>query len=110
MTDYAASDMGCLVVSERFKKFIDNLGIDNIEFFPATVIEKEGQAPKAGYYAANIIGLIECIDIDASEMRAKYNKEGELKVIFRIDSLVLNVPPKMISHYIERPTSLGLFF
>jgi len=89
MTDYAVSDMGCPVVSERFKQFLDRLKINTIEYFPVTIIEREGEASKPGYYAANILGLIDCIDKDASEMDAEPNDDGELTIIFSIDKLVL---------------------
>ncbi|MFH0926170.1 MAG: DUF1629 domain-containing protein [bacterium] len=89
MTDYAVSDMGCSVISERFKFFLDSLGIDNIQYVKATVIERDGEPAKPGYYAANILGLVDCIDRDASEMDAELDDDGELTIIFRIDKLVL---------------------
>ena len=89
MTDYAVSDMGCSVVSERFKQLLDKSGLKNIQYFPATVIEKEGEIAKTGFYAANFVGLIDCIDRDASDMRARTDKNGELTIIFRINKLVL---------------------
>lgn len=89
MTDYVVSDMGCPIISERFKQFLDSLGIDNIQYFEAAIIELEGEPAKSGYYAANIIGLIDCIDRDASDMDAEPDKDGELTVIFGIEKLVL---------------------
>lgn len=89
MTDYAVTDMGCSVISERLKKFFESTGIDNIQYFPASVIVRDGESPKSGYYAANIIGLVDCIDRDASEMRARRDKNGELNIITRISKLVL---------------------
>ena len=86
--DFAISDMGCPVVSEQLKNLLDANGVDNIDYFPATIIEKKGQAPQAGYYAANIIGLVDCIDKENSEFRG-YEEEGELKGIFSIRKLSL---------------------
>lgn len=94
MTDYAVSDMGCSVVSEHFKKHIESLGIDNIQYFRPSVIEREGEVAKQGYYAANIIGLVDCIDREASEMDAEYNDDDdELNIIYSIDKLVLKALP-----------------
>lgn len=89
MTDYAVSDMGCSVVSERLKQYFDKLGLKNVQYFPATVIEKEGGIAKTGYYAANIVGLIDCIDVNESEMDSELDDNGELTVIWSIDQLVL---------------------
>ena len=105
MTDYAVSDMGCSVVSERFKQFLDSLNINTIEYFPATVIEQEGEPAKQGYYAANILGLIDCIDKDASDMDAEPNDEGEITIIWSIDKLVLKQTP-----FSQEPIHRGAHF
>ena len=89
MTDYAVSDMGCSVISERLKKYFDKLGLKNIQYFPATIIEKEGNTAINGYFASNFIGKIDCIDRDSSELRSRKNKDGEYKAIFSIDKLAL---------------------
>ena len=93
MTDYAVSDMGCSVISERLKKHFENIGIDNIQYFKATIIEHEGEAAKEGYYAANILGLVDCIDRENSEMDAEYDDDGELNIVYSIDKLVLKELP-----------------
>lgn len=87
--DYAVSDMGCSVVSTRLKLLLESLGINNIEYFQASVVERDGESPKQGYYAANIIGLEDCIDLDASEIDAEEDKNGERSIIYSIDKLVL---------------------
>lgn len=89
MTDYAVSDLGCSVVSGRFKDLLDSLGVDSIQYFEASIIEKDGAAAKTGYYAANIVGLIDCIDREEPDMRVKKNGNGDLIIIVRIDKLVL---------------------
>lgn len=90
--DYAVSDMGCSVVSDRLKLLFESLGINNIQYFKASIIEREGKSPKIGYHAANIIGLGDCIDTDASEMDAEKGNNGEL-CIYSIDKLVLKNNP-----------------
>lgn len=92
MTDYAVTDMGCSIMSERLKVFLESSGIDNIQYFPASVIEKDGEHAKDGYYTANFLGLVDCIDRDASEMKARRDKNGELNIITRISKLVLKKP------------------
>jgi len=89
MTDYAVTDMGCSIMSERLKALLDSNGIDNIQYFPASVIEKDGEQAQYGYYAANIVGLVDCIDREASEMDAEEDDNGELNIIYSIEKLVL---------------------
>ncbi|WP_025663498.1 imm11 family protein [Aquimarina megaterium] len=85
--DYAVSDMGCSVVSKRFKTFLDNLSMDNIQYFPATIIEREKEPAKEGYFVANIIGLLDCIDINLSIMDMDQDEKNT--IIWSIDQLVL---------------------
>ncbi len=92
MTDYAVTDMGCSIVSERLKTFFENNGIDNIQYFPATVIVQEGGKAQEGYYVANFIGLVDCIDRFASELDAEEYDNGELDIIYSVYKLVLKKP------------------
>lgn len=108
MTDYAISDMGCSVVSERFKLFLDNHGVDNIQYIKATVIDREGEPAKTGFYVANIIGLVDCIDRDASKMKARPDKNGELTIIFRIRKLILKANVFNPSHLYRTAYFSGL--
>lgn len=88
MMDFALSDTGCIVVSERLKTALDDQHIDNIDYYPSTIIERDGDTPKTGYFAANILGLVDTIDLDKSEYRGK-KRDGELRAITRIEKLVL---------------------
>lgn len=86
--DFAISDLGCPVVSKRLKEFFDQQKVKNIEYFPATVIEKQGMPPKEGYFAINIIGLVNCIDMEESDIEGD-EEDGELVAIDYINKLVL---------------------
>ncbi|HWV16592.1 MAG TPA: DUF1629 domain-containing protein [Cellvibrio sp.] len=87
--DYAVSDLGCSIVSARLRQLLEESGIDNIQYFAASICERPGAEPKPGYFAANIIGLVDCIDTTRSEMRSTLDEDdGQLR-IFRIRKLVL---------------------
>lgn len=90
--DYAVSDLGCSIVSARLKKLFDHCQIDNIQYFDATIKESPNIIPKSGYYAANILGLVKCIDVNNSEMDAEQNEDGETTIIYSIDKLGLVDP------------------
>lgn len=87
--DYAVSDMGCSVVSGKLRSFLDGLGVTNVQYFDASIVEREGEPPKPGYFAANFIGLVDCIDREKTEMDAEPNDDGDNVIIFSIDQLVL---------------------
>lgn len=56
--DFSRDGHGCLVVSEKLKQILTNSGIDNIDYYPASIVEYGEEKPEPGYYAANIIGLV----------------------------------------------------
>ena len=83
--DFSRDGHGCPIVSERLKKLFDSLGIENIDYYPAQIIEHGSTERKDGYYAANIIGLVKSMDRDASEF-----EEDEDGLIDDIDLLVVD--------------------
>ena len=88
LTDYMLSDFGCPVISPRLRTLLEQNGIDNIQYFPAT-IQSTPKTATAQYYAANILGLVACIDTDQSVMDAETDENGETTIIYSIDKLVL---------------------
>jgi len=92
--DYVVTDRSCPIVSHRLKLLFDKLNINNIQYSPVTIVEREGEPTISGYYTANIIGLVDCINRSESEMDAEEDKNGDLNVIFSIDKLVLRDLPK----------------
>ncbi len=89
LTEFAVTDTGCLIVSEELKSFLDSQGVDNIDYYPATVIEKPGTDPKHGYFACNILGMVNCIDFDKSDLDVEM-EDGEVLFIDEVNTLVLN--------------------
>jgi hypothetical protein len=85
--DYAVSDMGCPIVSARFRTVLEENGVDNVEYFPASVIERPGEDPLEGYFAANVVGLEECIDRE--QTRGDLDTDGPVPVYWGIEHLVL---------------------
>ena len=90
--DYAVSDLGCSIVSARLRKLFDHYQVDNIQYFDATIKESQAAVAKSGYYAANFIGVVKCIDVDNSKLDAEQNDDGDTTIIYSIDKLVLTDP------------------
>lgn len=100
LTDFAISDVGCPVASEAFIRILRDNGIDNIEVFPASIRLTEQSEPVHGFYAINVLGIVDVIDQDNSIMDFE-NEDGNLAIYF-IDKLVLK--PDCDSHaLIYRP-------
>ena len=107
MTDYAVSDMGAPIVSARLKYLLDRMGVDNIQYFPATVFEHAEAKGMDGFYSANILGLSDIIDTQASTMDAELDSDGESTVIFGIEKLVLKSLQAQKNVFVEKPLCLN---
>lgn len=87
MTDFAATDMGAPVVSPKLKQLFDSLGLQ-LQYFPLRIIEKEGAAPRTDFHIVNIVGMVDCIDYDASDLEVE-EEDGEIVDIIDVGTLVL---------------------
>lgn len=54
------------VFSDSLKKLLTDLGIDNIDYFPAELEHPETKVVEGGYWLVNILGNVECLDTDRS--------------------------------------------
>lgn len=91
MTDFAASDTGAPIISGQLKAVFEEMRLP-FQYFPVKILEKNGAQPILNYYAINIVGLINSIDIDASEMEVE-EEDGELVDIIEVETLVLKDIP-----------------
>ncbi len=66
LLDYMGSSPSCPVVSARFKEILDSVGVDNIDYYPAQIIDEAKGKTHEGHYAANIIGMLACMDKEKS--------------------------------------------
>jgi hypothetical protein len=87
MTDFAVTDSGAPIVSERLKAMLREMNV-NVQYFPVRIIEKSGSQSKQGYYAINIVGLVDCIDFGASDLVVE-EEEGEIVDVVEVGTLVL---------------------
>jgi len=59
---------GVPLFSEKMKSFLDELGVENIDYFPVEIIDYETKEILANYWLAIVIGLVSCIDLDKTEV------------------------------------------
>lgn len=57
--------------------FLEEKGIDPIQSFPASVIERDGDRAKDGSFAPNIVGLVDCIDREKSDREKPEGEESD---------------------------------
>lgn len=51
-----------LLINETIKSIFDSLNIENIQYFPTRIINEMSSQIDKGYYIANIIGKVACVD------------------------------------------------
>ncbi|HET8933336.1 MAG TPA: DUF1629 domain-containing protein [Polyangiales bacterium] len=73
-----------VVVSERLKSVLDAVGVDNVQYFRAQLQQELSNETLSGFWLANIIGRIACVD----PLRSRYELvDGEPSALeaFSID-------------------------
>ncbi|MDB4987648.1 MAG: hypothetical protein JWN04_2826 [Myxococcaceae bacterium] len=69
-----------LVVSDEIRKVLERAGVDNIQYFEAQLHIEFAEEPIRGYWLANVIGMVSCVDPDASTFEPSFGSEtGELR-------------------------------
>ena len=61
MPDFGTA-FGGLVVSERFREVLDEAGVDNVDYYPVRITQKATGEKHTGFFQANVIGAIACVD------------------------------------------------
>jgi hypothetical protein len=56
------------VYSPKLVATLDAAGVDNIQYFPITIVDGKTGKSRSDYKVANIIGLIPCLDIEHSSV------------------------------------------
>ena len=67
----------CEIVSERFKKVIEDYVNDLVEFFPIKIKTREEQT----YYIMNVVNICDCLDKEKSEIKYFSDNSGIMNVI-----------------------------
>ncbi len=57
---------GAVIVSERFVKALQGVGVNNFQLFPATLINPDTEKKRTGYFLFNVLGLLGAADLDRS--------------------------------------------
>lgn len=73
-----------LILSERFRKFLTQHGVTNIQYFDLSIEESQSNQTHDTYKVANLLDVVNCIDAEQSELIM----DGE--EIDEIDKLILD--------------------
>jgi len=79
--------------SDKIKKCLTKFNIDNIDYYPVLLDNPNTKKMESGYWLANIIGAIKCIDISKSDaIQHPLSKNYTFKS-FTIDETLTNNQP-----------------
>lgn len=129
LLDYSGATPSCPVVSARFKEALDSVGVDNIDYYPAHIVDEAKGKTHEGYYAANVIGMLSCLDKEKSvftemirppssedkdlvssfeEMHLDYNKVQGAKIFRLYEMTSLIIVNEAIKQAVEKAKLRGL--
>ncbi len=94
MTDnLSISELYGLVFSSKLRDLVHILSVQNLEYYDLKIVNNKTGETHIDYKITNIIGCVDCVDLEKSEL--KFFDNGDIK---RIRKLVLDkskIPPDM---------------
>lgn len=66
--DWVPTGLPGLVISMKFKEALHLGGADNVQYIPAAIYDEVGKHTHTDYVVANVIGVVDCIDLARSKL------------------------------------------
>ncbi len=80
MTDHLSiSEVYGLTFSSRLRELLERIGVDNIEYCNLEIVDPRTGAKYSDYKIANVIGRVDCVDKEKSDL--EYYDSGNIKYI-----------------------------
>lgn len=79
------------VVSKTFVELLRKEGVDNYQLFEARLLSADRKSIWEGYYAFNVIGLVQCVDMDKSRYTTINAGGGGMPPLVEFSSIVVDV-------------------
>ncbi|OLD92126.1 MAG: hypothetical protein AUG84_02135 [Chloroflexi bacterium 13_1_20CM_4_66_7] len=71
--------------SDKLKHALTDFGVDNVDYFPVELEHPETRRIEVGYWLANVIGLVNCVDLANSTFQQRSSGTGIILESFTID-------------------------
>ena len=62
--------------SDELKEALEEFCVDNVDFYPVRLRDQNDDSTEGGYWIANIIGLLDCADMQKSQYKTKPSGRG----------------------------------
>jgi hypothetical protein len=88
LTSFIGNTMSMLLVASDIKRLIENVcgGLD-VEYLPVTILDQRKRAHGKGYYIVNPMGVLDCLDLDKSDIEWTDDQPPE---VVGVEELVLS--------------------
>ncbi len=73
LTDYVNNIYGAMLVSQKFRDLLENMGIDEtcVQYLPFTLSDKKGKPFEGTFYIVNPLLTVECLDFERIKLAAE---------------------------------------
>jgi len=71
--------------SDKLKDALTTFGVDNVDYYPVELEHPTTHHIEGGYWLANVIGLVNCVDLDKSSFVRRASGTGIILEAFTID-------------------------
>src|SRR5690606_35137608 len=78
----SVGEIPSLVLSGRLCALLGALGITNLEYVPLSLVDPFSGQTHERYRIANVIGVVDCVDRDASDL--EFYADGDIEFIDRL--------------------------
>ena len=91
LPDLVPNVLNILVISKDLREILQNEGVKDVEYLPIIILDKKGRIKSQEYCVANVIGSVDCLDIQNSVFQEDPLEEGQI-----IDIMCLNIHEERI--------------
>lgn len=92
LTDQLLTRFELQVFSQKLRAALADAGVKNLDYYPAKVVDHDGEVIGDGYQTANLIGLIACLDEKKSQCTHIAGKLADIEKFKVHESKIVATP------------------
>ncbi|NTX60212.1 hypothetical protein HUA74_06025 [Myxococcus sp. CA051A] len=93
VTDCLRNTLGYLFVSARFRHVLESSAGVDIEYLPLRLINHKGRRQPGEFFIANVLGTLDCMDMQRSEYEPSALRKGEVFGLRKLELEVGRIEP-----------------
>lgn len=73
-----------IVVSSKFKEFLESRNLKNVEYLPVTINNHKGRAASKDYYIIHPVEPVDCLDLEESRAEMDFIAKSEVSSVEKV--------------------------